>query len=59
MQVFEVLGDPRSAWGSGAQPPDTDKNLVLNVSMAIKHFVRVELDRAIHKELNDTKFYII
>ena len=27
--------------------------------MAIMNFVRVELDRAIHKELNDTKFYII
>ena len=27
--------------------------------MAITNFVWVELDRAIHKELNDTKFYII
>ena len=27
--------------------------------MAITNFVRVELDRAVHKELNDTKFYII
>ena len=27
--------------------------------MAITNFVRVELDRAVYKELNDTKFYII
>ena len=27
--------------------------------MAITNFVRVELDREIHKELNDNKFYII
>ena len=27
--------------------------------MAITNFVRVESDRAIHKELNDTKVYII
>ena len=27
--------------------------------MAITNFVWVELDRAIHKELNDTKVYII
>ena len=27
--------------------------------MAITNFAWVELDRAIHKELNDTKFYII
>ena len=27
--------------------------------MAITNIVQVELDRAIHKELNDTKFYII
>ena len=27
--------------------------------MAIANFFRVELDRAIHKELNDANFYII
>ena len=27
--------------------------------MAITNFVQVELDRTIHKEFNDTKFYVI
>ena len=27
--------------------------------MAIKNFVQTELDRAVHKELNDTKFFLL
>ena len=29
------------------------------VSMAIKNFSETELDRAVHEELNDTKFFIV
>jgi len=61
LQQTVVIGNLHNAKYIEENSQNTHSNQIAlyTVSMAIKNFVWVELDRAIHKELNNTKFILL